>query len=591
MAENYKAPNLCIGTWTLSDSECSDAEKKYQENIAAQSFEISGAPINIFKLLGVHEQGKLIDLTGNGFAMAGGTDPTSNVLNAFNTSPDVWISLQTGAAVLTSPSWIGYNFGVKKTSYSMDKYAPPQPVKYNISTIKIKQSSNPLRRVIQARVERSDGKVNPKMLSFTGVGNGTITSTPSIKSSALDTITAIASTPTTFVIQSSFHGALGTATVGQYLNTVYGSFLIENGTTAFAIGDTFNVFFDLKWERADIINLPNTDAIETVSFKPSVMSPYWRLVPLFFTGVAANEPWEIEQLQLLDYEATQVTNIQDIFFLENRDRDYSETPITLKCQYTPFDAIGDLGKFGLNILDQYVFTCSFARMVELLGRPIVTGDILEIAPELSYDVQLNPVKKFLEVTDTGWAAEGFATNWTPLIFRFQAEQLIPSQEHRDILGTRDTQNIDDATYLEGIEQIETITKTSSEYIANQSHELAPEVGTDTREYLNIDIAADGVKSEYEKEDTGVYIEDGLPPNGLPYGEGYKLPDMLTSTDGDYFRLLYPDHLRIPARLFRYSQYKNKWIYVETDRRMERSSHKPSVQKILQSDTKQSLKGE
>jgi hypothetical protein len=35
-----------------------------------------------------------------------------------------------------------------------------------------------------------------------------------------------------------------------------------------------------------------------------------------------------------------------------------------------------------------------------------------------------------------------------------------------------------------------------------------------------------------------------------------------------------------ARLYKFSIVKNKWLYVETDRRGERRSHKPSQQAIF-----------
>jgi hypothetical protein len=86
----------------------------------------------------------------------------------------------------------------------------------------------------------------------------------------------------------------------------------------------------------------------------------------------------------------------------------------------------------------------------------------------------------------------------------------------------------------------------------------------------------------------IYVEDGLPKNGEPYGEGFKLPDVNTASDGDYFRLYYPEQTRIAPRLYRFSSVKNRWLYLEQDRRAEAASHKPSAQQILQSSTRVSL---
>ncbi|MDV7390015.1 hypothetical protein RZS08_01625, partial [Arthrospira platensis SPKY1] len=112
-------------------------------------------------------------------------------------------------------------------------------------------------------------------------------------------------------------------------------------------------------------------------------------------------------------------------FNENRDRDYAKVPLLLKVQYNPTDSVSDLAKFGINILDQYTFTTSFNTMVQTLGRPIVVGDIIEVIPEMQYDHNLRPIRKFLEVTDAGWASEGFGPHWRPMVYRFQAQQALP----------------------------------------------------------------------------------------------------------------------------------------------------------------------
>jgi hypothetical protein len=589
---SYVVPDLCIGTWRLNgDDKCLENEKHIQEEYIAEQLEISGVTVNVFKLLGVHEQGHLIDLTGNGFPLSGGTMVGYNSSNAFDISPLTWRSSQTGLSVLTTPAFLGYNFGTKKTVYSTESYAPPAPIRQHITTLKIKQGALSQNRATQIRIEQADGKVFPLTTAFSGVGNGVVKHIQSGPKATVDLIVISATSPTTFSVTSNTYGFLGTATVGIPFNNIYISFIIENGIIPFSIGDTFYINLQLVWNRVDVVNLPDTNNLETIHFKSSSPAQYWRIVPLMFNGVSVNEPWEIDKLELIDYQATHIDNIQDIFFLENRDRDYSQISSPLKCQYSPFDSVGDLGKFGLNILDQYIFTVSFAKMVESLGRPIVTGDILELPSESQYDHNLKPIKKYLEVTDTSWSAEGFSPQWKPLIYRFQAEQLIPSTEHRDILGTRDTAlKVDDSTFLEGIQQIETVTLQSSENIQRDADSNVPEVGAQGQEIASgmaqkILNANERREGSYDGND--IYIEDAIPPDGIPYTEGYKLP--VTAVDGEYYRLLYPDYTKIPARLYKYSAIKNKWIYVETDRRGEYSSFKPSIRSMLRSTNKKSLK--
>jgi hypothetical protein len=329
--------------------------------------------------------------------------------------------------------------------------------------------------------------------------------------------------------------------------------------------------------------------------EPSAPSPYWRLVPLFFNG-GAGDRWEVNKLELIDYQSTQLDNIEDPVFMENRDRDYATSSIPLKCAYQPIDSIGDLGKYGFSILDQFAFTCSFARMVQVLGRPIIIGDIIEITPELMYDQNLIPVKKFLEVSDCAWSAEGFSPSWEPLLYRFTANQVLPGQETRDIFGTPDQQayDIDDGTFFSHVGQLQDSPLTVTENIKAEVADAVPETGQDPSSIASgmpsIPAAKEGLplSGRGESDQKDMYVEDGIPPDGAPYSEGFTLPDVATSSDGDYFRLNYAPELNIPTRLFRFSLLKMRWIYQEADMRGTYSSMKPSLRNALVSMTAKPL---
>jgi len=75
----------------------------------------------------------------------------------------------------------------------------------------------------------------------------------------------------------------------------------------------------------------------------------------------------------------------------------------------------------------------------------------------------------------------------------------------------------------------------------------------------------------------------------PYTEGYALPEASTAQDGAYFRLNYASNTRLPARLYKFSVVKNRWVFVEVDRRSVYSSLKPSLRKVLESPTSQSIR--
>jgi hypothetical protein len=548
--------------------------------LAAENLNISGATLNIFKLLGVHEQGRLVDLTGNGQALSSSGTPAL----AFDNDPSAWTSVETGMAVLTAPAYIGYDFGIRKTSYDLPENAPDAAVLLNVTCIQIQQSSNAAERVLQVRVERSDGGyyVDPTKTIFTGVGTGGFTNFVPGFSPKPGTIMAIANNSTSFSVMFTGSGGttvLGVATVGVRFNSPIGSFTITAGATPFAAGDMFSAQVELQWLRVDVVNLPNVGTPALIRIQQSAASRYWRLVPLSFAGATTGNSWVVQKLELFDYQQTRLDDIQDNLYLENRDRDYSKAAIAIKAAYTPFDAVSDLSKFGFSIADIYNFTTTYATMITALGRPIVVGDVIELPNELQYDHNLRPVHKFLEVTDVSWAADGYTTNWRPVIYRFQAQELIPSQETRDILGTVNTQKytIDDADFFSGIEEIQTAPLTTAEINQAEAFVAVPEKGTNVREEAS---GTNRFKRPGSYDGVGPYVEDGLPPDGQPYETGFKLPDVSTAVDGSFFRLEYDPATKIQARLYKFSSVKNKWIYVETDRRVQNSSHKPSQREIF-----------
>lgn len=572
----YTPPTVCVGEWNLS--ECEDS---YQEQLAAENLNISGATVNVFRLLGIHEQGNLIDLVGNGSALNGSAD-------AFNDLTANWVSPQTGMAVLSTPAWLGYDFGITKTTYNQAVNGPGQPAAQHITSLRITQPTQN-RRALQVRVERSTGGYKLGTPIFTGTGNGTVQGYTPGAGAVPGTFMLVAVSSTSFTV--FFTGAttstVGVATVGTRFNSLEGSFTIVAGSIPFSSGDTFSLPIGLDWYRVDVVNLPNTPAAALIRIKQSSAARYWRIVPTSFSGATLSQPWEVSKLELFDYQATRLDDIQDNVFLENRDRDYAKQSLALKTSYQPFDSISDLSKFGFQMADMFTFTTVFSTMVTALGRPIVVGDILEVPSEMQYDHNLRPVRKFLEVTDTSWAADGFTTAWRPITFRFQASQLIPGQEHRDLLGTVDTQKyvVDDGTFFDGVEQIQTGLLTSTEAIQAEANLAVPEKGTNVREQAS---GANRFSAPGTYDGVGLYVEDGLPPDGLPYSEGFKLPDVGTATDGDYYRLNYDPRTGIPARLYKFSSIKNAWLFVETDRRALNNSHKPSQLEVFNQPQTMSL---
>jgi hypothetical protein len=83
---------------------------------------------------------------------------------------------------------------------------------------------------------------------------------------------------------------------------------------------------------------------------------------------------------------------------------------------------------------------------------------------------------------------------------------------------------------------------------------------------------------------GIYCEDAIPQNGEVYTEGPTLPT--SPKDKDYHRLTYEGLSKdVPARLYRFSGVKNRWIFLETDRRQEFNQQKHMLEEYTTSTTK------
>lgn len=595
----YVPQELCVGTWqinSLTPDICELNDRKRQETYIAEVLNISGAPIYIYKLLGVHEQGK-------GSLLSESTIFATSAYPGFPltgvNSGGSWRSSFEGSGVPGS-SWIGASFGPKLHN-GQPAYAPNKPKMLDVGAVTLTQSTDPNRWAKQVRLDISDGTCKASEPLYSGVGNGTL----SIRSVGVNAVqcnvTLIATSSSEFeVFVSGIPGTFGFAAVNEAFNSTALNFTVIAGSTPYSVGDMFTIAIDYKWERAGIFNLVQSPLPQTLGLKSVLLANAVRVVPTMFTGTGS---WEVLQFDVRDSAPTDINNIQDLFFNENRDRDYADAPIVLRVQFNPADSTSDLSRFGINILDQYSFTVSFNSMVTMLGRPVVVGDIIDVIPEMQYDHNLNPVKKFLEVTDTGWASEGFGPQWQPMLYRFQAQQALPSQETRDIFGTVNTQKYllsDDL--LQFNNQLDTTPLTQTEEVIKAAADAVPEIGTDDQivtvgQPLKIPLPPVNEFGQPEPIQQkpvpdgrqGIYIEDGLPSNGEPYGEGYKLPETAGVSDGDYFRLYYAPETKIPPRLYRFSAVKNRWIFMETDRRGDYSSHRPSVRNILQSETKQGLR--
>ena len=274
--------------------------------------------------------------------------------------------------------------------------------------------------------------------------------------------------------------------------------------------------------------------------------------------------------------------IQDLLFLENRDRKYAPDIYTLRGIYNVADVDFNLSQFGMFLQNDTIFlTVHLNDVVERIGRKPMSGDVIEF-PHMKDDFSLDEsipiaLKRYYVVEDINRAAEGFSQTWWPHLLRLKLKTLIDSQEYRDILGDATTTG-SLASYMSTFNKEKEI----NDAVVNQAEEDAPKSGFTYKQYYvtPIDergnVRTDNVNStERISSDKPInatidtpasshygfyYDGDGVAPNGYPAGFGTSFPTSNINS-GDYW--LRTDYL--PNRLFRFDG--TRWIKIEDSIRL------------------------
>lgn len=289
------------------------------------------------------------------------------------------------------------------------------------------------------------------------------------------------------------------------------------------------------------------------------------------------------------YDAVKETNIQDLLFLENRDRKYDEDVYTIRGIYNVNDLDFNMSQFGLFLAndDMIMVTVHINSSVKTLGRKIMPGDVIEL-PHLKDEYALNDyafaLKRFYVVEDVNRAAEGFSQTWYPHLYRLKLKQIVDSQEYKDILDLPAAEN-ENTTLRDLLSTYEQEMQINNA-VVDQAEADAAKSGYDTSHYFTLQIDDDGntelrTADDSDTVDSGVaradrvmespvrdgyagyLIGDGIPPNGEQFGHGISFPS--NPGVGDYF--LRNDFL--PKRLFRYDG--SRWVKVEDNVRVDLSN--------------------
>lgn len=217
--------------------------------------------------------------------------------------------------------------------------------------------------------------------------------------------------------------------------------------------------------------------------------------------------------------------IQDVVFLENRDRKYDKDIYELRGAYTIADPDFDLTQFGLFVNNDALFmTFHMNTCANLLGRRLMAGDVIEL-PHLRDDLLLgggDAVNRYFVVSDAGRPAEGYDPRWWPHLWRVKLKNITDSPEYRDILGTGE--QADDLRNI--LSTYKTEIEISDKVIELANAEVTYDAGYMEGGHLYVD--------ENSPDKPGLYFPgDGAPPNGISIvGSGSSMP--LDCNDGDYF---------------------------------------------------------
>ena len=280
--------------------------------------------------------------------------------------------------------------------------------------------------------------------------------------------------------------------------------------------------------------------------------------------------------------------IQDLLFMENRDRIYEPDVYVLRGIYQMQDLDFNLSQFGLFLNNDNIMMHFHLRgCVDSLGRKIMPGDVLELPhlkDEYALDDSLVALKRFYVVTDVSRPTNGFSQTWYPHLLRAKCQPLVDSQEFKQILdadsGAGDGSTLRDllSTYQKSID--------INNQIIEQAQADAPLSGytdqqmfvipTDRDGLVDYAAASDGesdasmdldakLQASYilnTPEDriyVGVSSGDGTPPNGMKFDAGIQFPS--NPSKGQYY--LRTDYL--PNALFRFDG--RRWVMYEQGVRM------------------------
>ena len=272
------------------------------------------------------------------------------------------------------------------------------------------------------------------------------------------------------------------------------------------------------------------------------------------------------------------TQIQDMMFLENRDRKYDPDIYTTRGIYSVQDIDFDLSQFGLFLSNDTIFlSIHINSSVKTLGRKIMSGDVIEF-PHLKDEYAENDfnvaLKRYYVVEDVNRSAEGFSQTWYPHLYRVKLKQIYDGQEYKDILDLPAEEG-QDTSLRDLLSTYEKEMQINNAVVSEATEELQ-QSGYDTTSYFTLNTDEDGetelsstIDADGHREMAppdrpgynGYLVGTALPPNGeTVFGHGISFPS--DAQANDYF--LRTDFM--PNRLFKYVN--GRWNKVQDVQRAD-----------------------
>lgn len=507
--------NPACKPWQLTNQT---ADAAIIDSFVTESLNIASADANVYKLLGVHEQEKLVDATGFGNPIAGGSVASFPATNAFTIKDASWKSVQRGPDAVLASAFIGYDFGLIKTNegsrrrYSVDDAA----IYKHITAISIKQSSIAAERATRIRVERSQCGTKWRGVQVIDLPDDDCLNTFLMRDSVTSRFWRLRPLEFNGGVNNSW-AVKAIELVDNHLATttdnIQDKIFLENRDREYDM-DTYGIkmYYDIQETQTDLTRFGLELTSETLFASVSFSS----VVAILGRPIIIGDVFQIPSMTQFSSTLEPIEK-----YMEVVDTMWAAEGYTPQWQPT---------------LQRVVLQPAIAsRETQNIFGDLNNSRILNELGLLGGDNGQNPVyQDYTDVTEE---------------IEIESKELVP-ERGTDVSGVHEWSDAE-------IEEIN----------LRQDASNLPRIDPNT------------FRKTGRTNTDNFQARDGMPPNSAPFTEGDAFPS--DPVDMDYHRLTYTaidDNL--PARLHRYSGAKKRWIFLQTDHRSQNNTKAPILDEFI-----------